>query len=78
MFLLKKTTLKIYVISKQSLWWFSTASTSSFSYSSLKLSLSHLLLPPPCFSELSPFEPSQVTSSWSKQQEFKIQTNKII
>ncbi len=30
-----------------------------------------------CSLEIYPFELSQVTSSWSKQQEFKIKTNKV-
>jgi hypothetical protein len=68
-----KKTLKICEISKQSLW-FSIANTYN-SYFFLNF-MSHLL-PFPCSLELTPFELSQITSSWSKQWEFKIQINKI-
>jgi hypothetical protein len=59
-----KITLKICVISKQTMW-FSTASTSSSSYFSLKTPYL-ILFSFFCFLELSPFWTIQVTSLWSK------------
>jgi hypothetical protein len=68
-----KTTLKIYVISKQSLW-FSIASTSSSSYSSFlkKLPISSSS-PPPLFSITLPLLNHPKSHHYDpKQQEFKI------
>ncbi len=57
-----KTTIEICGILKQNLW-FSTVSTCNYSFSSFPDFVSKRS---PYFSKLSSFEPSQVTSPWSK------------
>ncbi len=61
-----KTTLKICVISKHSLW-FSTVSTFSSSYFSFKKTFCFIFFSFPLFSiTLPPFVPSQIASLWFK------------
>ncbi len=66
-----KTTLKIYYIKTKSMVFYKYLQLLLFSKTSC------LIFSPPCSPKLSPFELSQITSSWSKQQKFRIQTKKV-
>ncbi len=58
--------------------WFSTTNTSSCSYYYLKLIIFASPFILPCFSKLSPFELSQITSSMILTTRIKIQINKTL
>jgi hypothetical protein len=69
-----KTTIENCDISKQNLW-FSIASI----YNSFHFSFQNFVFKKsPCFLELSPFEQPQSLQHDKNEQEFKIQTNKVL